>query len=326
MHLQTLFVVAFAVICGIQCAPGMIEHLSLLANAFNSALDKDDGWDFEKQYKLPEDDDEYDDKPYNRKSNGGGAGVEDRDYTKDRKSSKYNDDDDDDTYDNGPSYKDSDNYDDDDDSYGKRPSYKGSDKYDDDDDYDDYKPKRRQPSKYENKPKDLGHMNIYLREPSKDGKRRKPKRFRFPTARYEREHFPRTFGPLISFMPWVPIFADRLTKQTIIYSPTGGVYILPPVINFYGKLTSVAQLVASGYASLVSSGAPPPPAVDVAPLVQPGPVVGPGVPTVDTAKGGFKGGVRTEFRSFPRPNYPGNYEDKSGYSQKDDYPQPRGGY
>ncbi|CAF0957387.1 unnamed protein product [Adineta ricciae] len=312
MHLQTLFVVAFAVICGIQCAP---------------ALDNDDGWDFKNQYKLPEDNDEYDDKSYNRKSYRGGAGIEDRDYTKDRKSSKYNYDDDDDTYDNGPSYKDSDNYDDDDDSYGKRPSYKGSDNYDDDDDdYDNYKPKPRHPSKYENKPKDVGHMNIYLREPSRDGKRRKPKRFRFPTARYEREHFPRTFGPLISFMPWVPIFADRLTKQTIIYSPTGGVYILPPVINFYGKLISIAQLVASGYASLVSSGAPPPPAVDVAPLVQPGPVVGPGVPTVDTAKGGFKGGVRTEFRSFPRPSYPGNYEDKSSYSQQDDYPKPRGGY
>jgi len=43
------------------------------------------------------------------------------------------------------------------------------------------------------------------------------------------------------------------------------------VINFYGKLISVAQLIASGYASLVSSGAPPPPAVNVAPLVQPGP-------------------------------------------------------
>jgi len=35
----------------------------------------------------------------------------------------------------------------------------------------------------------MGHMNIYLREPSKDGKRRKPKRFRFPVARYERRRF-----------------------------------------------------------------------------------------------------------------------------------------
>jgi len=42
------------------------------------------------------------------------------------------------------------------------------------------------------------------------------------------------------------------------------------VINFYGQRFSIAQLIASGYVSLVSSGAPPPPAVDVAPLVQPG--------------------------------------------------------
>jgi hypothetical protein len=42
------------------------------------------------------------------------------------------------------------------------------------------------------------------------------------------------------------------------------------VINFYGQRFSIAELIASGYCSLVSSGAPPPPAVDVAPLVQPG--------------------------------------------------------
>ncbi len=42
------------------------------------------------------------------------------------------------------------------------------------------------------------------------------------------------------------------------------------MINFYGQRFSIAELIASGYVSLVSSGAPPPPAVDVAPLVQPG--------------------------------------------------------
>ena len=43
------------------------------------------------------------------------------------------------------------------------------------------------------------------------------------------------------------------------------------MINFYGQMFSVAELIASGFASLVSSGAPPPPALDVAPLVRPGP-------------------------------------------------------
>jgi hypothetical protein len=43
------------------------------------------------------------------------------------------------------------------------------------------------------------------------------------------------------------------------------------LINFYGQRFAVAQLIKWGYASLVSSGAPPPPNVDVAPLVQPPP-------------------------------------------------------
>ena len=90
-------------------------------------------------------------------------------------------------------------------------------------------------------PDELAHMNIYVREPSKDGRRKKPRRYRFPVARYERTRFRTShvlslsqlphcshlllsarFGPLVSFLPWVPIFVDRLTKQTIIYSPTGG--------------------------------------------------------------------------------------------------------
>jgi hypothetical protein len=213
----------------------------------------------------------------------------------------------------------SDQDDDDDNSYNTKPSYN------DDDDYqsaENSSPRKRKT------PDDMGHMNIYLREPSKDGKRRKPKRFRFPVARYERRRFPKTFGPLVSFLPWLPIFADRLTKQTIIFSPTGGIYIIPPVINFYGKLISVAQLIASGYASLVSSGAPPPPAVNVAPLVQPGPVVGPGVPTINPETGGFKGGVRTQFQSsFSGPKYPKAVAEQADYSQQDQGGKPRsGGY
>jgi hypothetical protein len=46
---------------------------------------------------------------------------------------------------------------------------------------------------------------------------------------------------------------------------------MPPLINFYGQRFAVAQLIKWGYASLVSSGAPPPPGVNVAPLVQPPP-------------------------------------------------------
>ncbi|CAF1033567.1 unnamed protein product [Adineta steineri] len=149
----------------------------------------------------------------------------------------------------------------------------------------------------------LGHTNVYIRE--KKGK--SSQSIRFPAARYSRRGNPFR-GSLISFMPRIPIFADRLTKQTIIFSPTGGVYILPPLINFYGKMFSVAELIASGYASLVSSGVPPPINGPIFPSFFPQPLIGPNVPVFDRHRGGFKGGVRTKFRSFSMPK---NYEKHS---------------
>jgi len=227
-----------------------------------------EGWDWDDNYKVPDDQDMHEQQPYDQ------------------------------------------------DMHGQQP-------YDRNDESQEYRSPRTRKS-----PDDLGHMNVYFREPSSDGKRKKPKRFRFPVARYERRRFP-PFGPLLSFFPWLPIFADRLTKQTIVYSPAGGVYILPPVVNFYGRLYSVAELIASGYASLVSTGAPPPPAIDIAPLVQPGPAVGPGIPTINTATGGFRGAIRTEFRSFARarPVYPKEFEEERfDLQQEDQRGNSRGGY
>lgn len=221
----------------------------------------------------------------------------DKNYEVTTPKSKYND-----NYNNN--YNNDDNYDD---------SYDNNRYYNEDDD-DNYKPSDYSPSK-NYKPDSYGNMNIYFREPSKDGKRKKPKRIRFPVHRFERNRFP-PFPPLISFLPWLPIFADRLTKQTIIFSPTGGLYIIPPVINFYGQRFAIAELIVSGYASLVSSGAPPPPAVNVAPLVQPGAVTGPGIPPPNPSTGGFKGGVRTEYRSFPRPKFPKRIEQEGGADEE----------
>ena len=47
------------------------------------------------------------------------------------------------------------------------------------------------------------------------------------------------------------------------------VYILPPLINFYGKMFSVAELIMSGYASLVSSGIQPTGPINMMPYFQP---------------------------------------------------------
>ncbi|UJR12589.1 hypothetical protein I4U23_016765 [Adineta vaga] len=178
-------------------------------------------------------------------------------------------------------------------------------------------PQLRSYTKYEKRriPYDLGHMHIYIHKRN----RHKYQRHRFPVARYDRHRMPLR-GPFLNFMPWVPIFADRLTKQTIIYSPAGGVYIIPPLINIYGQLFSVAQLIASGYASLVSSGMSLNGNIDMLNYFQPQPLMGPGIPVINPLTGGFIGGMYGNFGSFPNTR---NYESRTNidYSrerEKDD--------
>ncbi len=88
-------------------------------------------------------------------------------------------------------------------------------------------------------PERIGHMNIYIDKDARRGSSRHNKRYRFPVARYNRRQlrmfdsiyfsfnlvlsfFEAFYGPFMHFMPRVPIFADRRTKQTLIYSQTGG--------------------------------------------------------------------------------------------------------
>jgi len=153
--------------------------------------------------------------------------------------------------------------------------------------------------------------------------KRSYKKVSFPVKRFKNyRKFPTNrFPPLISILPWVPIFYDRRTYQTIIFSPTGGIFIIPPLINFYGERFAVAQLIKWGYASLVSSGAPVGPGVDVAPLVHPPPaggvvaggaVAGGGGVVFDSSKSQFVGGVQTKFKKF-KPRYPQTLEEGGDY-------------
>ncbi|UJR23261.1 hypothetical protein I4U23_026281 [Adineta vaga] len=208
-----------------------------------------------------------------------------------------------------------------------RKKYGGS-KYNKNKDYNDknynkkkdYKDKNYQDSDYKKSSNKGG--NDYKKN---DRNKRSYSRVEFPVRQYKDvRKFPhRNFPPLISIFPWLPIFYDKITYQTIIFSPTGGIYILPPLINFYGHRFAVAQLIKWGYASLVSSGAPPPPNVNVAPLVQPVPAAGPvpaGVaggasaqpaPTYDSKKNRFVGGVKTDFPDF-KPRYSQTIEERGG--------------
>ncbi|CAF3274823.1 unnamed protein product [Rotaria socialis] len=161
----------------------------------------------------------------------------------------------------------------------------------------------------------LGRMYIYFPNKATTGKKPKPTKVTFPVARYDRRRFPK-FGPLYTFLPWLPIYVEPRSKQTIIYSPVGGVYILPPVVNFYGDIYSVAELIANGYASLVSTGAPPPPSVDVSSLVQTGSFGGTSGPTVNPNTGGFTGAVTSDIRGYPATSFSYPYGANYGYQQQ----------
>ncbi|UJR18049.1 hypothetical protein I4U23_004950 [Adineta vaga] len=182
---------------------------------------------------------------------------------------------------------------------------------------------------------DIGYLNVFIRKDADDRSRR-PERFRFPAARYDRRRIP-VNGPFFHFMPRIPIFADRLTKQTLIFSTSGGVYILPPLVNNYGKLFSVAELIASGYASLVSSGVSPTGPINMVPFFQPTPLIGPNIPVLRPRHGGFVGGIRTKLESIsiPKDYYrPSNLystidemnDDESEYEDDNDHYRPSHSY
>ncbi|CAF1075890.1 unnamed protein product [Adineta steineri] len=164
---------------------------------------------------------------------------------------------------------------------------------------DDHAPQLRSYVGHHNprSPQRIGHTNIYIDKNARRGNSRHNERLRFPVVQYDRNRIPFR-GPFINFMPRVPIFADRRTKQTLIFSPTGGVYIIPPLINFYGQMFSIAELIASGYASLVSSGVPPTSNLNMMPFFLPQPLIGSGIPRVNPRTGGFTGGIRTKYGSF----------------------------
>jgi len=85
----------------------------------------------------------------------------------------------------------------------------------------------------------------------------------------------------------MPIFVHPASQQTIIYSSTAYskytylkkilfneyfsiVYVIPPMFNAYGRIFSVGELIASGYASFTSSGFGMTTPIDIAALFHSG--------------------------------------------------------
>ncbi|UJR17736.1 hypothetical protein I4U23_004634 [Adineta vaga] len=169
------------------------------------------------------------------------------------------------------------------------------------DNTDDRLPKLRSLTQHNRRqvPDDIGHMSVYIKKCN-----RKPyERLEFPAARYNHRRIPLR-GPFLTFMPRVPIVADRLTKQTLCYSKSD-VYILPPLIDAHGQLFSVAELIASGDASLISSRMPLHEHIDMLRYFKSTPLNNPGVPRINPFTGDFNGGIHSNFASFPSFGYHG---------------------
>ncbi|UJR17737.1 hypothetical protein I4U23_004635 [Adineta vaga] len=153
-------------------------------------------------------------------------------------------------------------------------------------------------------PKDLGYVDIYIRKRTKKGGYRKSKPLRFPVARYERHQFPFN-RPLLSLVPWVPVFVDQHTQQTVIYSPTQGSisYVIPPLINHDGELYSVGELIKYGHASLANSSNRAMFPLNMLSNFHQKPLYGPGVPRISPVTGSFIGGIQTNYEHFDIPKY-----------------------
>jgi len=165
------------------------------------------------------------------------------------------------------------------------------------------------------RPFSIGYMNIYVRKISNHHGRRSHHRLRIPVARYEHRRTPFK-SHLVNYMPWVPIFADRITKQTVVYSPTGKVYVMPALITSDDRLFSIAQLIASGTVSFFSDGARPTNTIDMARLFQFKFLAGPTIPKFDETEGSFKSGFRTYYDSFSTSDTDDSADDNDSYRSK----------
>ena len=118
-------------------------------------------------------------------------------------------------------------------------------------------------------------------------------------------------------------------------------YIIPPMINFYGKSFSIGELIVKGYATVFRNGLPIPSYFDITSFINPGSCLfflsisylsgelhvlyfcyldyRPNVPRYNKVLRRFDGGVRTDYRSNFKENCRGNYRNNEEYNRDNVY-------
>ncbi|CAF1393192.1 unnamed protein product [Adineta steineri] len=166
-------------------------------------------------------------------------------------------------------------------------------------------------------PEALGRVALYIRKPSSDDDddRKPPLRVYVPAARYHVRRFPLK-GPFLNFMPSTPIFANRATQETIIYSSIRG-YILPALVDGHGQLYSIARLIATGYASFTEEEMHSSKSIDMNTYFESSAVPGARIPKIDTRRGGFSSGLRVNINSFDIYGEEDMNDDSEEYNEED---------
>ncbi|CAF4289638.1 unnamed protein product, partial [Adineta steineri] len=115
----------------------------------------------------------------------------------------------------------------------------------------------------------------------------------------------------IRYSRWMPIYENRLTRHTMIYS-SNGVYILPPLVNVYGRLVSLAELMAYGYATIPNTKVLMPSFFNADNYAHSRKYSIRGLPQFDPETGVFTGGVQSEYESQFNPECDYEYEEHTG--------------
>ncbi|CAF4179281.1 unnamed protein product [Adineta steineri] len=156
-------------------------------------------------------------------------------------------------------------------------------------------------------PDDRGYFDVYVRQSCRDERQNPFEQIRFPYARYNRRQY-KFSRSWVRYSRRMPIYTNRFTRHTMIYS-SNGVYILPPLVTAYGRLISVAELMAYGYATMLKTHVLMPSFFNAAYYAHSGAYLMRGMPRFNPETGVFMGGVQSQYQSQFKPECDHEYEE-----------------